>query len=244
MRLSQVEVIIADTHTARHIHHRLRYEVFCLETGFEDASRFPDQQEKDEFDKRAVPFLVRCKYTGTWLATARLILPGHGSLPIERHCNLARHTVPFDQMAEFSRLLITTHVRRGRRPSDQRRPHRSTSTASIRDRRHQRLETARILRELIRTMAAYGLDHGIPHAAFFITPALARILARMQIDLSVIGGAVRHRGLRFPFISRAAQVYGTLTRLAESDSGIRPPPYRSCAELQIGLDDGTMGHAK
>ncbi len=237
MSLGQYEVIVADTQAARHIHHRLRYEVFCLETGFEDASRFPDQQEKDEFDDNAVPFLVRCRHTGAWLATARLLLPGGKALPITRYCNLNTRTIPLDRMAELSRLLITAHVRR-RHPSSRlgRLTPSSRQFAYLCGRRHS-IHTASILRELLRAMAAYGVERDIPLAAFFITPALARILARMQIELTVMGSAVHHRGLRVPFLSSAKQVYGSLTRLANSGTGTDARPYRSEAELQRGLDN-------
>ncbi len=230
MSLCDVEVVVADTNAARDLHYALRYQVFCVETGFEDASRFPDKQEKDEYDENAIPFLVRCRDNGDWLATARLILPGDGSLPIERYCNVPRHTIPFDQMAELSRLLISTEVRRGRFSFRRRQIPESALRARSRDKRPQRLQTARILRDLIRAMAAFGLDRGIPHAAFFITPALARILGRMQIDLTTIGDAVRHRGLRFPFISRATQVYDALTRVAERDGGVSTYPYSMFSE--------------
>jgi N-acyl amino acid synthase of PEP-CTERM/exosortase system len=231
MSVSDIEVVVADTNAARDLHYALRYQVFCLETGFEDASRYPDQQEKDEFDDRAIPFLVRCSRSGDWLATARLILSGDGSLPIERYCDVSRHTIPFDQMAELSRLLIVNEVRRRRSLINKRQQLGSGAAARAQYGRPQRLITARILRDLIRAMAAFGLDRGIPHAAFFITPALARILGRMQIDLTAIGGAVRHRGLRFPFISRATQVYNALTRITERDTGAVPQPYAMFSEL-------------
>ncbi len=240
MSSSDIEVVVADTNAARDLHYALRYQVFCIETGFEDASRFPDQQEKDEFDDSAIPFLVRCQHTGDWLATARLILSDDGNLPIKRYCNVPRHTIPFDQMAELSRLLIATKVRRRRSLSNKRQQPGFGVTALTQHGHRQRGQTARILRDLIRAMAAFGLDRGIPHAAFFITPALARILGRMQIDLTAIGGAVRHRGLRFPFISRATQVYDALTRLAERDAGELPQPYVMFSESAATVTRHTL----
>ena len=43
--------LLADNVLARHIHYRLRYHVYCLETNFEDATHFPYGEEQDEFDE-------------------------------------------------------------------------------------------------------------------------------------------------------------------------------------------------
>ena len=42
------EVFLADNETARQIHHKVRYQVYCLEEGFEDQNDFDDNQERDE----------------------------------------------------------------------------------------------------------------------------------------------------------------------------------------------------
>jgi len=44
------EAFLADTEPARQTHYRLRYQVYCRDTGWEDAARFPDQMERDEHD--------------------------------------------------------------------------------------------------------------------------------------------------------------------------------------------------
>ncbi len=79
----QYEVIVADTPIARHIHHRIRYEVYCLEHGYEDPAQYPDQEERDAWDDHAVHFLVRHRASGEWIAAMRLIRPVGGRLPIQ-----------------------------------------------------------------------------------------------------------------------------------------------------------------
>ena len=103
----------------------------------------------------------------------------------------------------------------------------------------ERQQTKQILIELIRSMAAYGLERNITGAAFFITRALARILMQMGIDLRAIGDPCWHRGIRFPYISSAADVYATLSRLAGYD---REEPnyyrqYKLFSELIGGISD-------
>lgn len=226
MSISEVQVVVADTAESRLLHYQLRYQVFCLETRFEDASNHPDGQEKDQFDDHAQHFLVRSKHAETWLATARIILPGDSPLPIERHCHVHRDSVPFEQMAEFSRLLISTQVRRRRQGAVSRRsvgrPSRSPMCS----------DSAWMLVKLFHAMAAYGLERGIPGAAFFITPALARILTRMKIELTAIGEPCQHRGLRFPYATDAKQVFEALSRFIEvrGEDG-EPCPYRLFSEL-------------
>ena len=238
MSNSDVQVVVADTDTARRFHYQLRYQVFCLETGFEDASKYPDGLEKDEFDDRSEHFIVRSKSSGEWLATARLILPGEGALPIERYCKVSRNCPPFAETAELSRLLIPTHIRRRNRGGKMVRTpgsaRRSPSLVAYQDRQ----QTKKILVELIRSMAAYGLERNIPGAAFFITRALARILVQMGIGLRVIGNPCRHRGIRFPYISSAAEVYATLSRLGGHDCN--EPVQRQQYKLFSELPDATM----
>ncbi|AHK80773.1 hypothetical protein M911_13930 [Ectothiorhodospira haloalkaliphila] len=76
------EVVVADTREMRRIHHRLRYQVYCLETGYEDPAAFPDGMERDEWDEYSIPFLVRHRPSGEWIGTMRLIPSLDGRLPI------------------------------------------------------------------------------------------------------------------------------------------------------------------
>ena len=39
--------------------YKLRYQVYCIETEFEDPKQYPDGMEFDEFDKRSVHYLIR-----------------------------------------------------------------------------------------------------------------------------------------------------------------------------------------
>jgi N-acyl amino acid synthase of PEP-CTERM/exosortase system len=111
MSISDVQVVVADTAASRRIHYNLRYQVFCLETGFEEASRYPDEQETDEFDAYSTAFLVRQNGSNVWAGTARLILPDDKLLPIQHMYQLS-NTLSLKQTGEVSRLLIIGDVRR------------------------------------------------------------------------------------------------------------------------------------
>lgn len=185
------EVILADSAEARRIHYRLRYQSYCLEQRWEPQERFPDGEEKDEFDPRAVHFLVRNRVTGDWVATLRVVLPGEEPLPIESLNVLkdsVRQAVPTGGAAEISRVC---------RPK-----------ATI-EREAAQCEGVRadllggaseVLLRLLRAAAEYCYDLGIGHMYMFCRPAMARMMNRLDIPMKRAGIPSEHRGVRVPYL--------------------------------------------
>src|SRR5712692_694765 len=105
------EAVLADDEDSRDAHHRLRYQVYCRETGFENASEFPDGRERDEFDGSAAAFLVRSRVSGEWIATMRLVVGQVGQLPISAFLDPEERnaTVP---VGEISRFCVSPRYRR------------------------------------------------------------------------------------------------------------------------------------
>ena len=247
-----VEAIVADTEAARRLHYHLRYQVFCLETGFEDAAVYPEEEEKDEFDDRAVHFLVRDKDSGTWLAAARLVLPGKRTLPVEHHCELFRDELsktqpfPLERTGEVSRLLLTKGIRRRREDTGLLRRDPPGAETRSRPPAQERRSSHAVLKELLLGIAAYCRSHDIPQTAFFVTPGLARILGRLGIKLSAIGDPCQHRGHRFPYVADVEQVYQALKTPAEDgESGDgQARPYRLFSRLDIpASNEGKTGNS-
>ena len=115
------EVIVADTPAARRIHHQIRYQVYCVEHGYEDPARHPDREERDEWDAHAVHFLVRERASGEWIGAMRLVKPVDGVLPIQRSAKLQPDCVPeagAGKAWELSRTCILRDYRRGSRRND------------------------------------------------------------------------------------------------------------------------------
>jgi len=220
--------VIADTAVARRIHYQLRYRVFCLQTGFEDPTLFPEKEEKDAFDGRSVHFLVRDRRSGAWLAAARLVLPGGGTLPVEQYCGLSRdevyrnHALPFERTAEVSRLLVASGVRPRQQDLRSSRGDAGEKHGSPHSVSRERPATPIILTDLLLAIAAYCREHAMPQAAFLVTPALARILRRLGIALITIGAPCQHRGIRLPCVADIEQVYQALRRRNRED------PIRAC----------------
>ena len=110
------EVLVADTPVARRIHHRVRYQVYCLENGFEDPAAYPDEEERDGWDQHSVHFIVRDRLSGEWIGAMRLIKPVEGRLPIQHVTELeepAPWPGPHDFAWELSRTCILAERRRG-----------------------------------------------------------------------------------------------------------------------------------
>lgn len=200
---SQFQTILADTDVARRAHYQLRYQVFCLETGFEDPDRYPDREERDRYDDHAIHFLTRQNDLGHWVAAMRLVPARHGTLPIGGLCRfnpeataLLRHPC----VAEVSRLSIVTPHRRRLQDNDTLcdsgggHPHPRVV-------RFERRTEPFLLLGMLRAALTFARLNAIEKLFFLIRPALARVLTRQGIPFSQVGPAVEHRGLRYPYIA-------------------------------------------
>ncbi len=219
------EVILADSAEARRIHYRLRYQVYCLEQAWEPVSRFPDGEEKDEFDDRAVHFMIRNRFTGDWIAALRVVLPGEDLLPIESLGVLkesVRAMIPAGGAAEISRVC------------------RPKSAAEPEHRIEARLKSdllggaSEILLRLLRAAAQYCCDRGINHVYMLCRPAMARMMNRLDIPMKRAGIPSEHRGVRVPYLvdlrQAFAQARAASPLLAELLS--EPHAYRLYSDTQ------------
>lgn len=185
------EVILADSAEARRIHYRLRYQVYCLEQRWEAEERFPDGEEKDEFDPRAVHFLVRNRFTDDWIAALRVVLPGDEPLPIESLNVLkesVRGAVPAGGAAEISRVC---------------RPKAAMErevAAGLGGRNDLLGGASEVLLRLLRAAAEYCRESGIGHIYMFCRPAMARMMNRLDIPMKRAGIPSEHRGVRVPYL--------------------------------------------
>ena len=63
----------------------LRFQVYCLERGFENRAAYPDGRERDVEDHRSLHSLLLDRASGSAVGTVRLILPRRGrDLPVFR----------------------------------------------------------------------------------------------------------------------------------------------------------------
>ncbi len=235
------EAFLADNEPARETHYRLRYQVYCRDQGWEDAGRFPDQMERDEYDAFSAPFLVRRRRSKGWIATMRLIRMPLEELPVSRFARLAPGRLPAsaaDRMAEFSRLSVVKKYRRvGRRRI-------SGETPSLRPPSDlddsflasgYRRSESWIFLGLIRAGWQWSLKNGVEFWIFFIADSLARVIQQSGFGIEPMGDEVDHRGLRRPYLVDLDRSMSRLIRenavpdVAEMFRN--PHPYREFSEL-------------
>lgn len=200
------EMVRADEPSLKEEVYRLRYQVYCLETGFENPDRFPSGLERDECDDRSEHFLVRHKRTGEYAATTRLILPDPARpdalFPIEEHCALDRldltQKMRRDKIAEVSRFCVSKSFKR--------RAGESGTVAGIANNQpdpfteDERRSFPHITIGLISCLV-YGSElHGMRHWYAVMEPALIRFLTYLGIYFTSIGPIADYHGQRQPCV--------------------------------------------
>ena len=196
------ETILCDTPEARSIHYKLRYQVYCRETEFEDPNEFADGQERDWYDKHSVHFVVRDPLNRQWLAAMRLVLAERGRLPLEKFCNIepmSENLLVRSTMVEFSRLCVLQSNRNHNRDRSQGRKVVDGRPGDVRiirpDPRYPE-----IMLGLINATFEWSRRHDVHYCYFLIHRALARTLQRLNLELRPTGEPTEHRGLRTPYI--------------------------------------------
>ena len=231
------ETFLADTAEARKIHYQLRYRVYCLETGYEDASAFPDRLEKDEFDSHSVHFIVRHRMSGQWMAAMRMVLGDKAELPIAEHCELDRFALRSvrGSVAEVSRLCVVNEFRRRRqerhtpyeipwRPRERPFP---SPAVDINERRRE----PEIMLGLARAARAYSLAHGIDNLWFLAAGSLVRVVRGLGLPLVPVGPECHFRGKRRPYTFETAKLMPTAGTRAY-DMFMRAPAFRCFSEWE------------
>lgn len=204
--LQNFEIVSADTPALIDEAHKLRYQVYCEEKGFEDPARYPDGREYDEYDARSVHSLIRHRDSGIYVGVVRLVLPERGNphalLPMEQHChlNLAKThpllaALPRDAVGEISRFSVSKMFRR--RIAEEGLIYGVSGNDGVHpcfDRRLLPHITLGLIAAFIRMCA----QHNVHYCYAVMEPTLLRFLSRFGIQFSTLGEAVDYRGLRVP----------------------------------------------
>jgi N-acyl amino acid synthase of PEP-CTERM/exosortase system len=184
-----IDIVPADSPELRDCVYRLRFQVYCLERGFEDAAQYPDGREQDTDDARSMHCLLIFRPAGIVLGTVRLILPKYGhALPVSRMVGSRWHALdlPVQTTAEVSRFATTKAVRRQVElcmPSSHLGALRGLPLLSL---------------GLVQAAVMMSLSRGITHVVAMMEPALLRLLARVGVEFHAIGEPIDHHGLRQP----------------------------------------------
>jgi N-acyl-L-homoserine lactone synthetase len=187
---------------------RLRYEVYCLERHFEDASRFLDQREQDEYDPYSI-HLAATDHERAVVATVRLVLDSALGFPLERYVTRLFpefDSLPRDRTAEISRLAVA-------------RPY-----------RHLDPETQEypLLFGLFLEIYQASRHQGLEHLLAVMERSLWRLLRRFGLVFHQIGEPVEHRGERIPFVAEVRALgaqYGRLEAGLRTHAARRTPAF-------------------
>lgn len=211
------EVISADTPELLRKAYELRYQVYCLERGFEDGTEHPDGLEIDEFDSHARHSLLVHRPTGQAIGAVRLVLPvpgaHHNSFPIQ---NLTDHALvrcpsafPVASMAEISRFSISKEFRRRRTDTLY---GEGNAPRAGEDEPGDRRSGALVRLGLMLAICRMSAELGVTDWCAVMEPALLRILAMTGVHFEMIGPPVEYHGLRQPCHGNICALMARLAR--------------------------------
>lgn len=152
---------------------RLRYEVYCLERGFEKVSDHPGGLEHDLYDDQAIHLAAVCEQSQDVVGTVRLIRHSDCGFPMEKifQVDLAAGNVCKTRIGEISRLSVP-------------RKHRDNFT---------------IIKRLFQGIALESRALGLTHWCAAMAKGLPVLLRRKSIYFHKIGPEIEYHGPRAPY---------------------------------------------
>ncbi len=155
---------------------KLRYRVYCLERGYENADAYPEGIESDEYDPYSVHFIAYVESTP--VGTVRLILDNPLGLPVGRYCNTDLKAISPDtaRIAEISRLAVRSDAAMG-----------------------GLIERSKITLGLIKEVYYASKELGIGYLVSAMSKPLERLLNRCGLGFKKAGPSVDYHGLRTPY---------------------------------------------
>jgi N-acyl amino acid synthase of PEP-CTERM/exosortase system len=196
---------------------QLRYQVYCVETGYENAEQHANGLEQDEFDAHSVHSLLIHRPSGLVAGTVRLVLANPARLedpfPIEKHCgSTVRQPIKGPnrgELAEISRFCISRDFKR--RMAEAETLWANTSEDPLMAAKFaQRRLIPHITVGLFAAIVRLSAQHGVRYWYAVMEPSLLRFLQRFGIEFESIGPMVDYHGKRQPCFALADQVLGNM----------------------------------
>lgn len=224
------ELVHANTDELRMQVYLLRYQVYVLETGFEnpadchtglDASGKIVHWEEDDFDGYSDHYLLRHRRTGVFAATARLILPdprdAKSPFPIEQHCALDEPVEALEvrrRLGEISRFAVSKVFKR--RIGEMGSLAGVSPDIDIYFEEDERRVLPHISLGLFAAVMRMVHTHGVTHCYAVMEPALLRLIGRFGVVFNRIGPDVDYHGLRIPCLGTVEEALPSIQRVAPS----------------------------
>lgn len=202
------ELVYADTPELVSQCQKLRYKIFCQETGIFDSSDYSDEQESDRYDARSLHGLLRFRQTNTYIATVRIILADvanpESRFPIEHFSILRRNIrdanwrVPRHKLGEISRFSVLKQFRRRRGEAAM--PYGISEHWCDEDWNTLKRWYPHVTLGLFRLIVQLSRQQGVEFWYALVEPKLLKVLARCGIYFDIIGPQVYYKGLRQPCV--------------------------------------------
>lgn len=192
--------------------YKLRYQVYCIETGFEDPDQYPDGMEVDDYDPHAVHYLIRHRRSGDYAATTRLILPDtlrpEKPFPLEQHFKIDNfailETIDRQRLGEASRLCVSKAFKRRKNEQN------TLVFAACNNRDyftpHERRVFPHISFALIACLIRACQENDILYFFGTLEPAWFRFLSSSGIHFNKLGPLIDYRGERWPGIIKVSDL--------------------------------------
>jgi len=183
---------------------RLRYQVYCVERGFESPEDHPNGLEFDEYDQYSSHFCAVAIRTGKIIGTIRIVHDSPIGLPIERYCELDAET-KFSgnpqRVGEISRLAISKDFKR--REKDKA-IHAAAGVDLIEDNhlyKERRAFEGRIVAGLQQCVYQESPKLGLTHMYAAMSRGVFCLVSRWGVAWTKVGEQVEYHGLRGPYLA-------------------------------------------
>jgi N-acyl amino acid synthase of PEP-CTERM/exosortase system len=193
----------------------LRYQVYCVEHGFENPENYPDGLESDQYDKHSKHSGLSHVASQQLAGTVRLILADPENpdqpFPMEEHCVILPEfraiiaSYPRHEIAEISRLAVSKAFRRRAREAE------TVHGVVEQTESEQRIEGERrvvpwIILGLIQAMITMGTESNIKLWLVVMEPPLLRLLGKHGLAFTSVGPRIDYHGWRSPCICKGGEL--------------------------------------
>lgn len=199
-----------DSELKKEVYH-LRYQVYCLETRFENPDHFPDGLEIDEADAYSLHYLIRHRSKGT-AASTRLVMPAANNekrkFPIEKHCVIDNlrviENIPRNELAEVSRFCVSKEFKQRKGELGTLNGVSDNPDDYFSD--DERRVFPHITLALIACLIKMSHENDIHYWYAVMEPSLLRFLKMLGIYFTQIGPITEYHGKRIPNVIKVSDL--------------------------------------
>ncbi|MDO9425138.1 MAG: PEP-CTERM/exosortase system-associated acyltransferase [Methylobacter sp.] len=213
------EMIPAISDELKHEVYKLRYQVYCVEMGFQNPEEFPEGIEFDEYDPHSSHYLIRHRGLGIYIATTRLILPDANNrekpFPMEKHSQIDNvnllKTMPRHNLAELSRFCVSKEFRR-RKNEQQLLTTIDAVDLEIIFEQEEKMISSHLTLALFACAIKMSSENNIHYWYAIMEPALMRVFSALGIHFVGIGPLVDYHGLRQPCVIKVDELLDSVAK--------------------------------